>query len=259
VPESWPTPGNLRARRAIRVLDAVVYEMIAARRRAGEPSTDLLSMLVYARDPETGEAMNDRQLRDEVMTLFLAGHETTADALAWTFYLLGQHPPAARRLEAEVDAVLDGCPPTLADVPRLSYTLKVFQEAMRLYPPGWVISRTPRQDDTIGGYHIPAGSTVVVSQYVLHRHPDYWDDPSRFDPERFADRGAPAYFPFAAGPRVCIGNNFALLEARLALAMVAQRYQVSLVPGRPVEPEPLVTLRPHPGVWVTLQPRSPAP
>jgi cytochrome P450 len=260
VPDSWPTPGNLRARRALRVLDAVVYEMIAARRAAGEPSTDLLSMLVYARDPETGETMNDRQLRDEVMTLFLAGHETTADALAWTVYLLGQHPAAARRLEAEVDAVLDGRPPTLADVPRLSYTLMVFQEAMRLYPPGWVISRTPRQDDTIGGYHIPAGSTVIVSQYVLHRHPDYWDRPARFDPERFADRGKPAYFPFAAGPRVCIGNNFALLEARLALAMVAQRYRLSLVPGQRVDPEPLVTLRPHPGVWVTLQPReSPVP
>jgi cytochrome P450 len=256
VPESWPTPGNLRARRAIRVLDAVVYEMIAARRGAGEPSTDLLSMLVNARDPETGEAMNDRQLRDEVMTIFLAGHETTADALAWSLYLLGQRPAAARRLEAEVDAVLDGRPPTLADVPRLTYTLMVLQEALRLYPPGWIISRTPLQDDTIGGYHIPAGSTVVVSQYVLHRHPDYWDRPARFDPERFAGRGAPAYFPFAAGPRVCIGNNFALLEARLVLAMVAQRYQLSLVPGQRVDPEALVTLRPHPGVWVTLQTRE---
>jgi cytochrome P450 len=256
VPESWPTPGNRRARRAIAVLDAVVYEMIAARRRAGEPSNDLLSMLVYARDPETGEAMTDRQLRDEAMTLFLAGHETTANALAWTVYLLGQHPAAARRLQAEVDEVLAGRPPTLADLPRLSYTLMVLQEAMRLYPPGWVISRMPRQDDVIGGYHIPAGSTVVVSQYVVHRHPDYWDDPTRFAPERFVARGAPAYFPFAAGPRVCIGNNFALLEARLALAMLAQRYEVALAPGHPVEPEALVTLRPHPGVWVTLQSRA---
>src|SRR5205823_677849 len=177
---------------------------------------------------------------------------------AWTFYLLGQHPAAARRLQAEVDAVLDGRPPTLADVPRLTYTLMVFQEALRLYPPGWIISRTPRQDDTIGGYHIPTGSTVVISQYVLHRHPDYWDRPLRFDPERFADRGAPAYFPFAAGPRVCIGNNFALLEARLVIATVAQRYRLELVPGHPVEPEPLVTLRPRHGLLMTLRPRPPA-
>ncbi len=256
LPETLPTRDNLRLRRAIRTLDAVVYRMIAERRRHTAPTDDLLSMLIEARDPETGATMSDQQLRDEVMTLFLAGHETTANALAWTFYLLGKAPAADRRLAAELDEVLGGRVPTLADVPRLGYTTMVIQEAMRLYPPAWVVSRMARRDDVIGGYQIPAGSTVVISQYVVHRHPDYWEQPEGFDPDRFAGRPPAAYFPFGAGPRVCIGSNFAMLEAKLVLAMVAQRYRVDLVPGHVVEPEPLVTLRPRYGVMVTLRRRT---
>jgi cytochrome P450 len=205
--------------------------------------------------------MSDRQLRDEVMTLFLAGHETTANALTWTWYLLSTHPEIERRLEMELAAGLGGRTPTLADLSQLTYIGMVIQEAMRLYPPAWIIGRNALEADQIGGYDIPAGSTVVLSPYVTHRHPDFWVNPEGFDPERFTperSRGRPyfAYFPFGGGPRLCLGNNFALLEARLALATVAQRYRLELVPGHPVEPEPLVTLRPRHGLLMTLRPRD---
>jgi cytochrome P450 len=259
LPDFLPTPSNRRFHSAIRALDRIVYRMIDERRRSGEDTGDLLSMLMLARDAETGETMSDQQLRDEVMTLFIAGHETTANLLTWAWYLLAKSPPAERRLRAELDAALGGRAPTVDDLPKLPYTLMVLQETMRLYPPAWIISRTPLADDEIAGYHIPAGSTVMMSQYVTHRHPDFWEQPEGFDPERFASHPPAAYFPFGGGPRTCIGNNFALLEARLVLATVAQRYHLELLPGHPVEPESVVTLRPRHGVQVSLRPYQPAP
>ena len=219
-------------------------------------SLSAATMLVFARDEETGEGMTDKQLRDEMMTFFIAGHETTANALSWTWYLLSKDPMVLRRLEAELAQVLSGRLPTAADLPQLSYTLALLQESMRLYPPAWMVARMPLADDEIGGYHIPAQSIVVMSQYVTHRHPDCWENPEGFDPERMASHPPPAYFPFGGGPRVCIGNNFALLEARLVLATVAQRYRLELVPGHRIEPEPLVTLRPRYGVLMRLRPRT---
>jgi len=260
MPERIPTPRNRRFLVARRKLDEAVYRLIAGRRRSGEDTGDLLSMLLAARDEETGEGMSDRQLRDEVVTILIAGYETTADALAWTWYLLGTHPEAGARLHAELAAVLAGRVPAVEDLPQLPYTRMVLQEAMRLYPPAWGLLRQAREDDEIRGYRIPARARIVISQYVVHRHPGFWEEPEQFDPERFAPGRAAsrppfAYFPFGGGQRMCIGNNFAMMEAQLILATVAQRYRLDLVPGHPVEPEPLITLRPRHGVLVTLHDR----
>ncbi len=260
VPTRIPTRRNRTLGRHLETLDRVVFEVIEARRRSQSSGEDLLGMLMDARDEETGQRMDDRQLRDEVMTIFLAGHETTANALTWTFYLLSKHPASMRRLQAEVDTVLEGRLPTIADLPRLEWTSMVLSEAMRLYPPAWGLGRTPIEDDVIDGFFIPRGSLVFVSPWVTHRHPDFWEDPEGFDPERFApERMATipryAYFPFAGGPRQCIGNRFALMEAELALAVVAQRYRLDLVPGHPVELEPVITLRPRHGMRMTVHAR----
>ncbi len=258
LPERLPTARNRRVREAIRTLDGVVYNLIAARRDGRDAREgDLLAMLLAARDEETGEGMSDRQLRDEVMTIVLAGHETTANALAWTWYLLSQHPEAEEHLRAEVATALSGRTPGIEDLAALSYTRMVIEEAMRLYPPAWAVGRTALVDDEIGGYRIPAGKTVVLSPYVTQRLPQFWDDPERFAPERFrpervAARPRFAYFPFGGGPRLCIGNGFAMLEAQLIVAMVAGRYRLRLVPGQRVEPEPMVTLRPRGGLPMTL-------
>jgi cytochrome P450 len=251
-----PTPRNLRFRRALRALDAVVYDVIATRRRAGDDAGDLLAMLLRARDEETGEGMSDRQLRDEVMTFFLAGHETTAVALAWTWYLLARHPAVEERLRAEVGAVLDGRAPTVEDLGALVYTRMVVEEVLRLYPPLWAFPRQTIAEDEIGGYRITANSLVSICPYVTHRHPEFWDDPERFDPERFtperaAARPRYAYLPFSGGPRQCIGNEFALMEAQLAVAMTVQSYRLSLVRDEPIELEIRVTLRPRGGVMMT--------
>lgn len=260
LPHSLPTPGTLRFRRALQQLDSVVLGMIEGRRRSGEDAGDLLSMLLQARDAETGQGMTDRQLRDEVMNIFLAGHDTTGLVLSWTWYLLAQHPAVERRLHAELRAVLAGRTPTVADLPDLPYTQMVIQESMRLYPPAWMTSRTPLKPDRLGPYDIPAGATILVSPYATHHHPGLWDDPARFDPDRFApdavERPKFAYFPFGGGPRLCIGNHLALMEMQLAVAMIAQQYQLRLVPGHPIEMEPLTTLRPRYGVRMTIQPRS---
>lgn len=255
IPPVLPTPRDRAFRAALQTLNQAVYEIIAERRRHNEDRGDLLSMLMLTRDEETGETMNDRQLRDEVMTLMLAGHETTATTLTWTWYLLSEHPDVARRLREELAAVLGGRTPTMSDVPNLVYTRMVIEESLRLYPPAWVTVRKVDNDDIIGGYHIPAGSTVVVSAYVLHRNPTFWPDPERFDPERFtpervAERPRFAYIPFSAGPRQCIGNTFALVEAQLILATIAQRYHLDVAPGHRVAPEPLITLRPKGGMPV---------
>ncbi len=257
LPLFLPTPKNRRFIASRRALDQVVYGIIRDHRRTGEEQGDLLSMFMLAEDEETGERMTDQQLRDEVMTMVLAGHETTANALIWTWYLLAQHPEVEAKLAAELVAVLDGRVPTMADVPHLPYTSMVIQESMRLYPPVYIISRSATHDDEIGGYPVPAGTTVSMSPYAMHRHPDYWEEPETFAPERFApeavaERRRFAYIPFAAGPRQCIGNTFALTEAQLVLATVAQRFRPRLQPGHAVEPHAAITLRPRAGVHVTL-------
>ncbi|HEY8211519.1 MAG TPA: cytochrome P450 [Myxococcaceae bacterium] len=264
-PAWMPTPSNRRFQRAIQDLESVVYRLIADRRRADSQAqgrqADLLSMLVHARDEETGEQMSDRQIRDEVLTIFLGGHETTASTLAWAWYQLSLHPEVARRLEAEVDQVLQGRVPAAEDVPKLAYTRMVVDETMRLYPAAWMFARTPLQDDEICGYHVAAGQRVMISPYVLHRRADLWPNPEAFDPQRFAPeqvspRHRYAYLPFGGGQRICIGNNFALMEATLILAMAAQRFRLHLVPGRPVRAQPTSTLRPRPGVWMAVHPRA---
>jgi cytochrome P450 len=259
LPLRFPTPRNLRYRREIRTLDQVVYGILAERRREGKDRGDLLSLLMLARDEETGEGMTDQQLRDEMMTFLLAGHETTAITLSWTWYLLSRHPDVDRRLRAELAEVLGGRLPTVPDLPNLKYMRMVIEEALRLYPPVWALSRGVVADDAVGGYHIPAGSGsfVVLSPYVTHRHPAFWENPEGFDPERFtpehsAGRPRYAYFPFLGGPRQCIGNDFALMEAQLVVATVAQAYRLHLAPGYTVEPDPIFTLRPRPGVLMTV-------
>ena len=260
LPEWVPLPGIRRAKLARETIDEVVTRIIEARRRGQAPeSDDLLSMLLHAKDADTGESMDDDQLRDEVRTIFLAGHETTSNALTWTWYLLSQHPAAARTLRDELDGALQGRPPTMADLPQLPYTKMVVEESMRLLPPVWSLSREAIGDDEIGGYTIPAGGAVILSQFLTQRHPDFWDEPLSFIPERFAperekERHRFAYFPFGGGPRLCIGNNFAMYEAQLLLAAIAQRFELDLVPDHPVELEPLITLRPKHGMMMTLRP-----
>jgi cytochrome P450 len=262
LPVGFPTPSTLKANAASRRLDKIIGDIIA-RRRAGEQAEDLLGMLMEAKDAETGESMTDKQLRDEVTTMFLAGHETTANALAWTFYLLSTHPDIERRVRAELDAVLGGTPPRMSDLPRLPYLLQVIKESMRLYPPAWMIDRRTIADDEILGYRIKKGTLVLVSPYVSHRNPGFWPNPEGFDPDRFTpaneeSRPRYAYFPFGGGPRQCIGNAFAMMEAQLIVAAVLQRFRPWLVPGHPVAIETLITLRPRWGLQMGLVPMTPA-
>jgi cytochrome P450 len=255
-PLSIPTPRNRRMLAAQRELDQVVTSIIARRRQQNVDTGDLLSMLLLARDEETGQGMRDRQVRDEVMTLLNAGHETTANALVWTWYLLSQHPEVERRLYDELDQVLAGNLPTIEHLPDLKYTRMVLEETLRFYPPFCVISRKAIADDELEGYHIPANSMILVSPYATQHHPDFWPDPERFTPEREAACPHYAHFPFAGGPRLCIGSNFAMMEAQLVLATIAQRYQLRLVPGHPVEPQMLVTLRSKYGLHMTIHRRA---
>jgi cytochrome P450 len=243
------------------VLRQAVDYVIDQRRRNPSGNADLLSMLMDARDDETGERMTDEQLRVEVTTFLLAGQETTSLALTWTWYLLSQHPAARQRLEQEIDTVLAGRPPEYSDLTQLPYTRMVVDESMRLYPPAWGFSRQALADDTLGGFRLPREWLAFVIPYVLHRHPSYWEDPDSFDPGRFspersADRPKFVYLPFGAGPRQCIGNQFALIEAQLSVATLAQRYRLQLVPGHRVEAWPLITLRPRYGMPMTIEARS---
>ncbi len=258
VSEKLPTPANRRFQAAVRTGDALIQRVVEGRRRSGEAKEkgDLLSMLMSTRDEETGEAMSDQQLRDEVVTIFAAGHETTALALTWTFYLLAKHPEAEQRLRHEVVTVLGGARPTLADLPRLGYATRVIKEAMRLFPPAWAISRRAETEDCLGGYRIPAHAFVLLCPYLTHRHPAFWEnpegfDPDRFLPERFKGQHRFAYLPFGAGARMCIGSNFAMMEAQLVLTTIVQRYSLQLVPGHPVELDPLITLRSRTGMRMT--------
>ncbi len=257
-PLSVPTPRNRRLQGARHALDAVVDGIITEHRLQNADTGDLLARLLLARDEETGEGMSDRQVRDEVMTLLFAGHETTANALSWTWYLLSQHPDVEQRLRTELDEVLGGHQPTMDDLPNLPYTRMVLEEAMRLYPPAWSFGRKAIASDKIGGYAVPANTWVWLSPFVTHRHPAFWENPKVFDPERFtpekvAVRPRYAYFPFGGGPRMCIGSHFAMMEAQLILATVAQSYRLRLVPGHPVEPEALLSLRPRYGLPMTIQ------
>jgi len=262
LPLTIPTPENRRYLQAVATVDAVLARLLKARRTEPGAHHDLLAMLLEAKDEETGASMTDEQLRDEALTIFAAGHETTSNALSWTFLLLARHPEVAARLYAEVDAVLGGRTPTLADLPALPLTKQIVQESMRLYPPAWIIGRRAEVDDTVCGYHIAAGTQVLVSPWATHRQPRWWDDPEAFDPDRFSparSEGRPtfAYFPFGGGPRVCIGNTFAMMEAQLLLAQISQRYRLELAPGTHVEPERGITLRPGPSLPMHLRPRRP--
>lgn len=263
VPDSLPTAANRRFLKACAELDEAVYHIIRARREKAEDTGDLFSMLMLARDEDSGEGLSDEQLRDAVMTFIVAGHETTASMLAWVWHLLATHPEAERRLWDELAAVLGGRPAGAEDLPKLQYTKMVIEESMRLYPPAWGMGRRAVEDDEVGGYFIPAQSVVVMLQYVTHRHPDFWERPEEFDPERFtpalsAARPYFAYFPFGGGPRQCIGNYFSVMEAQLILAAVAQHYRMRHADSRPVVPEPSVTLRPHGGMRMLLSERAAA-
>lgn len=253
LPDWVPTPVNVRYRNAVDVMDRLVYRIISERRRSAEGAEDLLTMLLQARD-EQGKGMADEQLRDEALTLLLAGHETTANALSWTLYLLAENPVVLSRLRGELADVLGGRAPATSDLPRLRYTDMVFSEAIRLYPPAWLIPRESIEEDTLDcGLKIPAGSEVVVSPWAVQRNPEYFPDPDRFDPERFApgardDRPPFAYFPFGGGTRRCIGEPFAKMEAVLILAALLPRISFHLSPGQSIVPDPLVTLRPRGGI-----------
>lgn len=260
LPASWPTPGNRHFKRVMRALDSLLYRIIDERRKGKKPYDDLLDMLLSAQDEATGEVMNDKEMRDEVITILAAGHETTAITLTWTWYLLSQHPEIERELQEEVDRVLAGRMPTLADLPNLPYTLQVFEESMRLYPSAPIIPRLTSRATTLGGYDLPKGSRVLVNLFNLHRHADFWPDPEKFDPERFAPEKRKAqhrfaYLPFGAGPHLCIGKSFALLEAHLLLIVIAQRYALRHVPGHRVRNHATITLRPRYGMLMTIHPR----
>jgi cytochrome P450 len=255
--ECFPTPGNLQCRVALRTLDAFVRGKVEESRRRGHPASDVLSTLLEARDQRTGERMSDAELRHEVKALLFAGHATTASALAWTWFLLSLHPWAEQRLQQEIRTVLAQRPPAAEDLPALAYARMLVDEVLRLYPPTWLTARTPLADVELGGYRIPAKAIVLLSPFVTHRHPAFWEDPETFDPERFtversAGRSHFAYFPFGRGPRGCIGSGLAVMEMQLIVVMVAQRYRLTLVPGSRVEPDPGIMLRPRQGVPMIL-------
>ena len=256
----FPLPAMARVRRAARLLNELVYAIVRKRRATNCDTGDLLSMLLQAED-EDGSRMTDQQLRDEAITFLLAGHETTALSLTWTWYLLSQHPEVQYKLREELRQVLDGNVPQAKDLIRLPYTERVVKESMRLYPPAWGVARTVVKDCEIGGYHIPVGANIVASQWVMHRDPRYFADPEQFEPDRWTDNSLRlpkfAYFPFGGGPRVCIGAAFAMLEATLLLATIAQQVELQLVSGQQIAPIPSITLRPDKGVRMIVHRRRP--
>jgi cytochrome P450 len=262
LPDWMPLAGSRRFRRAVRDLNRIVYGMIHERRASGQAGSDLMGMLLEARD-ENGAGMPDRQLRDEVMTLLLAGHETTANTLAWTLYLLAQHPEVQTALAAEVRDVLHGSAPEAGSLHTLPFTQMVLMESQRLYPPAWAIGRKALAPFEVLDYRLPAGTNVGISQWILHRDPRYYPDPERFDPERWREevsgrRTLPkfAYIPFGAGPRVCVGAGLAITEAALVLDILIQRFRFSLASEEPVEALPSVTLRPKSGLQLRIHKRT---
>jgi cytochrome P450 len=258
---TWlPTPRKIRATFATQKLNRIVYRFIEERRASGVDNGDLLSMLLAARDDD-GSRMTDRQLRDESITIFLAGHETTANALAWTWMLLAQNPHVESKLHEELDRVLQARTPTLDDLPNLSYTSQIITESLRLYPPAWGMARVAIEDTEIAGFPIPKGCGVSLAQWVVHRDPRWFEAPLEFRPERWEGDFAKrlprfAYFPFGGGPRQCIGNNFAVMEAGLLLATLAQQFRISLLPGKEIIPAASITLRPKTGIRGKIEKRN---
>jgi cytochrome P450 len=255
--EWFPRPENIHYRQAIAQMDETIYSIIQQRRNSKEDPGDLLSMLMNARDEEDNSQMSDKQLRDELATLMLAGHETTANALSWTWMLLSQHPEVRTKLQEELSQVLGGRSPGIADIPQLPYTERVVKESMRLYPPVSIFGREAVSDAQIGEVTIPKGCIILISQWVMHRNPRYFDNPEAFEPDRWENdlekklpRGV--YIPFGDGPRVCIGKGFALMEAVLLLATISQHFQIDLVPDAPIVPQPSITLRPERGISVKI-------
>ena len=262
IPDWLPTPRNVRSRRAIRRLDAIVHRIIAERRSSPADRGDLLSMLVHAQDADDGSRMTAQQVRDEAMTMYLAGHETTAVALSWTWYLLAQHPDAEARLADELREVLGGRAPSVADLARLTYTAMVVTESMRLYPPAYGIGRQAVRATEIAGHAVAPKDIFIAPTWSVHRDRRWFEEPEVFRPERWEGDLAQrlprfAYFPFGGGPRQCIGNSFAQMEAVLILATIAQRFRLSLVPGQRITPTPYVTLRPEPGIRMLVSLRTP--
>lgn len=258
---SMPAPLPRRVRAQLRELDRVIDDLITVRRREGVDRGDLLSLLLTAHDPPSPERMTNREVRDQIITLYLAGTETPAVGLAWACYLLAQHPQVERRLDAELAHVLGGRLPTWADLSALTYSEMILHESMRLYPPAWLIVRTSIHDDQIGGYDLPARSMILLSPHVTHRHPALWDKPDQFVPERFAPdeiarRPRFAYFPFGGGPRQCLGNHLGLVEMQLALVTLAQQFRLRIAPGQRIAPAVMITQRPREGIWMVLEKKS---
>jgi cytochrome P450 len=257
--DKLPLPSIRRFEKARARLDATIYGLIRERRNSGQDTGDLLSMLLLAQDE--GDEMSDEQVRDEALTLFLAGHETTANALTWTWYLLSQHPDVERRLHEEIDAVLAGRAPELADVPQLRYAEMVLSEALRLYPPAWAIGRMAKDGFPLGGVEIPEKSICILSPYLVQRDARWFPDPAKFNPERWTPEAREArpkfaYFPFGGGARVCIGERFAWMEGVIVMAAIAQRWRLRLEPGQQVEPLPLITLRVKNGLRMIPEARA---
>lgn len=259
-PLGWRLPNHVRFEQAMKQIDDLIYGLIRERRASGVDNGDLLSMLLAARDEDSGLGMNDKQLRDEIVTIFGAGHDTTANALTWAWYLLSQYPEVLKKLQHEVDTVLEGRAPTMADLPNLPYTMQVFEETMRLYPPSPLVPREAMEETSIGGYAVPDGAKTLINIISIHRHPAYWQDPDTFIPERFAAEASEkrhrfAYMPFGGGPRQCIGNSFALTEGHLLLAMMAQHVALDVLPNQNIKREIVITMRPRDGLKVTYHPR----
>ncbi len=259
--DNLPLPATKRFYAARDKLDSIIYGLIEERRANPGENTDLLSMLLEAQDEEgDGLGMSDQQVRDEAMTLFLAGQESTANSLVWTWYLISQHPEVERKIYEEIDSVLGGRLPTLDDLGKLSYTQNVFKEALRLYPPAWAVARHVKEDYEVGGYTVPAGADIFISQYVVHRDPRLYREPERFIPERWEsdetkDLPRFAYFPFGGGPRRCIGEAFAWMEGVIIIATIASKWKMRLVPHQKIVPDPLITIRPKYGMNMILETR----
>jgi cytochrome P450 len=258
---AWvPTPERQRFARSLRTIDQFVYRIIRQRQAAADPGTDLVGLLVRAQDPETGERMDDRQIRDEVVTMLNAGHDTVTDATVWTLVLLAQHPDVQARVRDEIERTAGAGGPSAASLPAMDLLGRVFRESLRLYPPAWGFARTALHPDTFGQYTVPAGGLVVISPYVMHRSPRLWDRPEAFDPDRFlpaasASRPKFAYVPFGSGPRMCIGAGVATMEAPLIVASLLRRFDISLAPDQNLEPSPRISLRPKHTIWLQLRER----
>ncbi len=262
-PDWVPTPGNLRYGKAVRSLDTFIYGIIDDDNSTEKAKNNMVDLLLRAQNAK-GNLLSRQQIRDEIITFFLAGHETTALALSWTWYLLSQHPQVEEQLHEELETVLGGVAPSYQSLNSLTYCEKVIQEAMRLYPPAYVLGREPIQPYQLRGFTLPPGSTIFICQWVVHRDPRFFTNPEAFEPERWTNtfsRNLPefAYFPFGGGPRYCIGRYFAMMEAKLLLATIAQRYRLALVPGHPVVPLTSVTLRPKHGVKMVVRKRQQNP